>query len=393
MSAVLVVVLVLGRMFCPTSVFVSGTITDAATGAPVADAELRLLPRLEPGRGPSWTLTGKYNLNPVSEKNRPNARSDKNGRYHLYVGWYDRRIPLRVSATGFADDVTCLGPRALGQRRIQGRDIGLQPEARKLVVEAAPFKARLDAGGIELVALSDFQKCVDPSLGITHHQTAQMTNKLWWQPDGGRFDRQLPVITGGLNIRGRDAFEVAFKISTQPNGTPDVILESIPGSGSYPAGVSSASWARRVEDMVFLQTLSCEPGLERTGFRVGVAAGPWRTIRQMSFESMASGGGGSGSFLLSVVATGKETVVTFNYVQCPGWQARLVAIGPRGLMDPIRNGQMFGVGNNQSVSYVFDSDAIKEAALHFQHRPYEWVEFRNVALKAGARDSGVERKP
>ena len=111
-AAGLAVVLALGRIFCPVNVFVSGVVSDSATGKPLANAELRWLPRpvLAPG-----------------ETDRPNMRADKDGRFRLYVGWYSEGQQLAIYAPSYAILATNLGPRPLGARRLN-RDFQLQPE-------------------------------------------------------------------------------------------------------------------------------------------------------------------------------------------------------------------------------------------------------------------------
>jgi len=105
--AALAAALVLGRLLCPTSVFVTGLVTDAVTGHPISNAELILA---DPRRPPE----------------APNARTSKDGRYSLYVGWYSEQRNLRVSAQGYAGLVTSLGPRPLGRKRLN-RDLRLTP--------------------------------------------------------------------------------------------------------------------------------------------------------------------------------------------------------------------------------------------------------------------------
>jgi RNA polymerase sigma-70 factor (ECF subfamily) len=99
----------LGRLFCPANVFVSGTIIDAATGAYISNAELRLLHPYRRGQ---------------REENRPNARSGKDGRFNLYVGWYAASQPVAISAAGYETLKTTLGARPLGERRVK-RDFQL----------------------------------------------------------------------------------------------------------------------------------------------------------------------------------------------------------------------------------------------------------------------------
>jgi len=108
---VLAVLLGLGSLFCPTSVFVRGTVTNQTTGLPIADARLGLAQR----------DTGIIDL-----ANQPNARTGKDGRFTLYVGWYSPEKRMAVFAPGFATLETNLGLRSLGQRNVN-RDFALQP--------------------------------------------------------------------------------------------------------------------------------------------------------------------------------------------------------------------------------------------------------------------------
>jgi hypothetical protein len=109
--ASLAVLLGLGRLLVPTSVFVRGTVLDAQSGLPVPQAELRLLPR--PFRSPG-------------EDDAPNARSNPTGNFTLYVGWYAEAKQVALSAAGYHTLTTNLGPRALGARNVK-RDFFLQP--------------------------------------------------------------------------------------------------------------------------------------------------------------------------------------------------------------------------------------------------------------------------
>jgi hypothetical protein len=117
----LAVALVLGQLFVPTSVFVRGAVVNAQTGQPVPNVELRLLPR------PQRSDKGDY----------PNARSDQEGRYRLYVGWYAAAKEVALSTPGYATLKTNLGPRGLGERNVS-RDFQLLPVAGATVQPHVP---------------------------------------------------------------------------------------------------------------------------------------------------------------------------------------------------------------------------------------------------------------
>jgi hypothetical protein len=101
--------LVLGRLFCPVNIFITGQVTDVVSGRSIPRAELTLT---QPG-SPPRTRT-------------PNARASDDGRFTLYVGWYGEGRQILVTAPGYRELVTQLGHRPLGQRRLT-RDLQLQP--------------------------------------------------------------------------------------------------------------------------------------------------------------------------------------------------------------------------------------------------------------------------
>ena len=251
------------------------------------------------------------------------------------------------------------------------------------VVTNFPFRARFQEGSVELLGISEFQRCTNPALGVTHDQSSHPTNKPWWQPNGLPLNRSFRVLSGSFNAPGRDIYELALKVDAQNNSLPNVKMESLPNARCYPAGISGGGWANRPEDRVFKLTLSCDSGLKQAAFRVGVAVGPWQTMHKFDFSSGATSGGEWGSTLCSVVTAGNEVVVTCNYEQQPGCQMQLVALGPKGEIEPERQGPSQGVGKNYSETLVFNMEVIKDAALYLQRRPYQWVEFRDVSLHPG----------
>ncbi|MCL4179076.1 MAG: protein kinase [Verrucomicrobia bacterium] len=111
-TAVLAATLAFGRLFVPTSVFLSGTVTDQISGEFLPNAELRLPTRLNDAS---------------SNDDSPQARTDAQGRFRLYIGWYSADRPLSISAPGYIRLTTNLGPRELGRRSLP-RGFSLQPE-------------------------------------------------------------------------------------------------------------------------------------------------------------------------------------------------------------------------------------------------------------------------
>lgn len=54
----------------------------------------------------------------LEKGDRPDARTDQDGRFTLHVGWYAEAKQVAISAAGYTTLRTNLGPRALGQRKV-----------------------------------------------------------------------------------------------------------------------------------------------------------------------------------------------------------------------------------------------------------------------------------
>ncbi len=246
----------------------------------------------------------------------------------------------------------------------------VQTEQAVRMLAQAPFLARVSGTTVELYAISRFQP--------------DATNRAWWQPDGSAMSEAIRSLPGSANEPDRDLYELTFRVGEQTNGLPDTILDSIPGVGAIPAGLCGCWEAPRVADTVFHQILSCEPGLAKTSFRVGVAAGPWATLMKWDF-STGNSTGSEGTIMRTVIPGDRETSVVCSYQETKGWQTRLIALGARGEIAPIRVGPRMGVNHSFQYSATFSTEAIGGAKLHLQRRPYQWIEFHNVSLKPGQR--------
>jgi tRNA A-37 threonylcarbamoyl transferase component Bud32 len=100
-TAGLAVMFVLGRLFVPANVHLSGTIIDAATDHPIAEARMFL--SREPVADPELV---------------PNTRSRADGRFNLYVGWHRKDLMLTIAAPGYQLLQAKLPARPLGGRRL-----------------------------------------------------------------------------------------------------------------------------------------------------------------------------------------------------------------------------------------------------------------------------------
>jgi hypothetical protein len=104
--------LVLGRLFCPSNILLSGIVKGSQNGLPIENAQVYLLD--SPGQAPGES---------------PSARSKTQGRYRLLVGWYDKDKRLLVRAPGFESLSRSLPSRAWGERQLN-LEIRLQRAAK-----------------------------------------------------------------------------------------------------------------------------------------------------------------------------------------------------------------------------------------------------------------------
>lgn len=93
--------LVLGRLFCPVNVFIKGQITDAFTGQPIAEAQIRIREKRI-----------------LAKKRLLDYQANKIGEYQFYQGLYDEKTTLLISAPGYRTMETALGPRQIAQRHL-----------------------------------------------------------------------------------------------------------------------------------------------------------------------------------------------------------------------------------------------------------------------------------
>jgi hypothetical protein len=98
----------------------------------------------------------------------PNARSDKDGRFTLYVGWYAAANEVAVSIPGYTTLTTNLGPRPLGAHRLN-RDFRLQPgqNTNHLVIE---YDRNSRCACIQLSRSSSAERDVRPPIGTRQEQ-------------------------------------------------------------------------------------------------------------------------------------------------------------------------------------------------------------------------------
>ena len=226
-------------------------------------------------------------------------------------------------------------------------------------------------------------------VGVSYHPS---TNQPWWRPDGS------PCREGPLELRGkysssaadRMAREFVLRLTGLPTGASGPVWKLDPASG-WAAGEVHRGGLPAPD----LHGISASlPKSARTAtVKVGVGLGAWETV-----ANQVPGGSG----MTGVSHRGSNWVVSFPKAEGgPGgarilvthtvkdWETRVLAVDTDGREHPATGSESSGTDAFTTLSAKFPDlplERVKE--FQFQVRPYQWVEFRNVALAPSQLGSG-----
>ncbi|MCK5565453.1 MAG: hypothetical protein KAJ07_09425 [Planctomycetes bacterium] len=324
---------------------IKGTVTDAVSGEPIAGVRVG-----DDGYagGQQWTIT------------------DSQGRYS-YPTWYEEH-GIKAEADSYNSERKTFLTKLFGSAKEKTINFELRPEAMGL-----PYKASLPDGvSVELVGVAEH-----PSKG-----------KKWWKPDGSELaGNPWDGINSRISISpmpGRKAYEIAVLINYEEGNEP----------GNYVYSEHSKNAAHSNANKSSTSEMSCSvldmPGdKEVTHIKLGIASGKYETrySRKMPLHGTyvrRPDEEGKGISWFAPVAVGDETSITITHGYA-GDQTRVIAIDSEGT-------EHFGGGSGGSIdgktwtmqyTLKVPLDRIKEFV--FQTRPYKRYEFKNVALRPGAK--------
>jgi beta-lactamase regulating signal transducer with metallopeptidase domain len=225
-------------------------------------------------------------------------------------------------------------------------------------------------------------------LGVCEHPSA---GKQWWRPDGSELEeRPYDRIGGQVHPDAKQrAFEFAIELGNLPTDEISTKVEAEEADGGLASG---GKW----------MATSFVKDLEACTIKVAVAAGPWVTVSKSHGKSSSSRGTAAGGVSFSKAyeaASGDETdlavaiTVTDDILDRP---CRIVAVTNSGeLVRAHRtSGNSAGKARQTTVYFKYPPSitGLPDWEYHFQTRPYEWVELRNVSLRPGVKtEVEVER--
>ena len=282
----------------------------------------------------------------------------------------------------------------------------LQGEARPEVVagevaQADAIKAQLDDITVELVGLAPFD---DPQRPVK--------DLPWWRPEGSALDVPPYDFAAGLVLapgsEDVDRFYVALRVPGHDVRELGFIAITAMGDTLVPRGYAGRFEPEvdRLANLGDIQAfgLAAPSNTDETSFRLGVAAGPWRTGDAFElgnrFPEPRDLGDTGETYILSAPRTtppirvrdpapiidSSDGTTSFDIAFTGrGHQLRVVCVDREGqLHEPAPGIHSTSLGriNNTRVTFLgLPPDSTDEVIVQF--RPYRWVEFRNVSLKTG----------
>jgi len=203
----------------------------------------------------------------------------------------------------------------------------------------------------------------------------------WWRPDGSPLP-EAPYaknFISAIAAKGKQEREIAVRFAP-PAGAelPSITWQVEPSSG-FGTGSPSDSAGRHLRG---LESISATLPADRATctVRFGVASGPWKT--EIAHDDRHSSGtklrDGQISFGKAREVGGKATLCFAEDFH--GTDVRVVAIDRAGKAHGAAFASMIhGPFRFHEVEFKLAAGEIKE--YHFQTRPYQWAEFRDVPLR------------
>ncbi len=265
--------------------------------------------------------------------------------------------------------------------------------AGSIKTESTTLQTTIDTEGRTVYVFSPDLKINGTTLfaGMTE---ADKPGSPWWSAAGAVLP--TPVYDTDTyhaeNHAGPDTRNISFAFRLPPSATDMTVRYELPQSlssssdGSWPTKL--AENAQRTEAQIFSKTSGTRvvtaafpPSLTKASLRVGVASGAWKTAAVDGNLTGTSGYGNQTAFLFSSVAVTKEGLtlcISNNATE----DVRVVAVTTQGqvvLPDQIGDNSVGALDQITAQFTTLTLSQIKEVRV--ETRPFQWVEFRDVALK------------
>lgn len=248
----------------------------------------------------------------------------------------------------------------------------LRPEARGDASPSASFWKQTLANGATVEVLGVSAPHLSPAV--------------WWKPDGTPLAPPFdPTDAVTSTVKHQRIF--AVRITPLPGSTED-IGTAFEGHGISVGGFGRGmltSKGRLLPEMSVILTETQADIPAQADLRCGAAAGAWQT-QETQVEDFAGAAGSSGNVIFSRLSEIKGnaaiTVTTTLASTVAEWH--VLAVDTTGKVHTNSGRGRMGSGAVQQETCVFEGlpmSKVKE--VRFQTRPYQWAEFKGIALRPG----------
>ncbi len=356
----LVVVVIIGAVLLPMTnsmsdspkLVIKGVVKDAQTDEPIAGAKV---------------FDDGYAHEPLWEQIRPDQRrqwgaiTNSAGQYS-FLTWPEH-YSIKVEAPGYKAQRRSLykGHFVLKTKDEEIFDFTLEQEK---VSDSSEFKATLPNDvTVELIGI-----CEHPSEG-----------KQWWRPDGSLLEDR-PYDKGITHSGDRGSkYELAFRVVNLPDPAFGWTVKSEEITVSVLSEVGKDD--HDVPD-IWSALVGFQEKPDKKDIRLGIAAGPWTGSGHHHTGGVTTTSDGivfqravqdsQGNIVLNIIHNINQSEKSY----------RVIAIGENGAEYTARNSAVSRPAQPSITEAVFKNLKLSDVKeFFFQTRPYQWVEFKNVALK------------
>ena len=243
----------------------------------------------------------------------------------------------------------------------------------------SPFQARLNQGSVEMVAVGNMP----------------WPDTNCWLPNGAVSDKPFPTGHLGASSQTLDPGmiekKIAFLIRDESTNGPIAVTPCRFNKDSgIPGGTSMFVPLNPVEAY---QTFPCPTTTRSANISLGVANGPWETVGVLQHETNSISGNGEfpraneGSWPTSynvVSDPAAGMVVNCIFPRKDDWETRMVCLHRNGKTTVVPdNSPGMPAGQKGGILMISSNELADITEFQSQRRLYQWVEFRDVSLRAG----------
>ena len=202
-------------------------------------------------------------------------------------------------------------------------------------------------------------------------------NGRWWRPDGSPLTNRPYKALGGL-VSGENSLprEFAVRLGSVPSEPVGTKWQFEP-SGSTAGGSQPQAGPQDVRAIA----VALPANARTVNVHFGLAAGPWQIVTSGSGGETSGLAGGGGVTFSKPYEKDGDTVIVVSH-NLADKEVRIVAVGKDSHIHLPGRTETGSVENMSQISVTFPNISPREIqTFRLEARPYQWVEFRNVALQ------------